>query len=101
MRQTVITITLDEDIGVGQPDAHLVDFVLRDALMEYTSARGCPASGAFPGGVEEYVAKRYAGQSEKFKADKIASVTKRCELARGLRRTAKLDIVVRLSGDEE
>jgi hypothetical protein len=75
-------ITLDFEGDDAQEISRLtrgVDLgtLLRDALGEFTRTREP---------VEEYVVKRYAEETERFKRDKIREVHKRLQLADVLRR---------------
>ena len=104
-RQTVITITLDHDAGIGNPDKQDLVWMLRDALGEYATNRGAYPEQTNPEaiatGIRDYIVARYGDQSEVFRHDKFSRLLRLTKMARDLRCVAGVDIVVRLSGDED
>lgn len=74
----------DEDFkGVTERE---LEFLLGDALHEFNANRGPSA--------EEYVEKRYATQSDAFKARKVAEVRRRRAIAETLHNAALLNLTL-------
>lgn len=76
----MVEVAKDQSIESVIADARSV---LIDALGEFRSARG--GDLFFPTlGIESYVARRYEGQTPKFRAQKVAEVARRCATAQAI-----------------